>query len=78
MANIRFKDSHWRSMAKAFSWRITGSIDTIIISWIITRKIHMAVAIGSIEFFTKMVLFYFHERAWERVKIGRVPIDYEI
>jgi uncharacterized membrane protein len=78
MANLRVKDSHWRSVAKAFSWRITGTIDTVIISWLITRQLHMAFAIGSIELFTKMILYYFHERIWDRVKVGRVLTDYEI
>jgi len=78
MTKVTVKDKHWRSIAKATSWRITGTIDTIIISWFITRKLHLAFAIGSIELFTKMFLYYFHERLWERVKIGRTLIDYEI
>ncbi len=72
------KDKHWRSAAKAVSWRLTGTVDTVIISWFVTHQIHMALAIGSIELFTKMALYYFHERAWEHVKIGRTVVDYEI
>jgi len=78
MAKVTIKDKHWRSLAKAISWRLTGTVDTIIISWIITRKFYIAFSIGSIELFTKMFLYYFHERLWERVKIGRTVIDYEI
>jgi len=78
MAKVTVKDEHWRSVAKAISWRITGTMDTILISWIITRKLYIAFSIGSIELFTKMFLYYFHERLWERVKIGRTLIDYEI
>ncbi|MDE2028082.1 MAG: DUF2061 domain-containing protein [Candidatus Omnitrophica bacterium] len=72
------QDNHWRSIAKSISWRITGTIDTVIISWIITRQLHLAFAIGSIELFTKMILYYFHERVWEKIKIGRTLVDYEI
>ncbi len=76
--NIIVRDKKWRSMAKAVSWRITGTVDTILISWIITHKLGIALSIGFVELFTKMVLYYFHERAWEHVKIGRIVTDYEI
>ena len=76
--NLIVKDRKWRSMAKAASWRITGTVDTILISWLITHKLHIALSIGFVELFTKLALYYFHERAWERVKIGRVVTNYEI
>ena len=78
MSKVIAKDAHWRSVAKAISWRMTGTVDTIIISWLITRKLYLALSIGSIELFTKMFLYYFHERIWESVKIGRTVVDYEI
>ena len=78
MGSVMVKDKHWRSAVKAASWRLVGTIDTIIISYFITHKWHLALAIGSVELFTKMILYYFHERAWDRVKIGRTFIDYEI
>ena len=71
-------DKQWRSFAKAVSWRVTGTCDTILISWLITRQFKFALSIGCVEVFTKMFLYYFHERAWNRVKIGRVPDDYQI
>ena len=76
--SVVLKDKKRRSVVKAISWRITGTIDTILISWLITHKLHVAVSIGFVELFTKMALYYFHERAWERVKVGREAIDYEI
>ena len=76
--NLIIRDKKWRSMAKAASWRITGTVDTILISWLITHKLHIALSIGFVELFTKLALYYFHERAWERVKIGRVVTNYEI
>ena len=78
MANITVKDKHWRSLIKGISWRITGTIDTIVISWFVTRKLSVAISIGFIEVFTKVALFYFHERLWERITIGRKYVDYEI
>ena len=70
-------EKHWRSLAKAISWRVTGTIDTIIISWLITRQFKFALSIGFVEVFTKMFLYYFHERVWNRIKAGRA-IDYQI
>lgn len=60
-----------RSVAKSVSWRIVGTIDTIIISWLITGKLDLAFSIGSIELVTKMVLYFFHERIWNSIKWGR-------
>jgi uncharacterized membrane protein len=61
---------HRRSFLKAVSWRILGSLDTFVISWIITGQADLGAAIASIEAITKIGLYYLHERAWERVKWG--------
>ena len=61
----------YRSVAKAFSWRMTGTLDTIIVSYIITGKISYAFAIGSIEVVSKFILYFIHERIWNRIKWGR-------
>lgn len=58
-------NSHLISFVKGVSWRIVGTIDTILIAYLVTGKIHMAVSIGSVEIFTKIILFYLHDRAWE-------------
>lgn len=71
----------YRSVVKTITWRILGTIDTIIISWFIVGDLRFAVSIGGIELFTKMFLYYFHERIWARSNFGRVKeqnIEYEI
>jgi len=60
-----------RSIAKALSWRIVGTLDTLLISYLLTGKIALAASIASIDFLTKMVLYFFHERLWNRVKWGK-------
>lgn len=70
-----------RSVVKTISWRTIGTIDTIIISWIVVGNINFAVTIGGVELFTKMLLYFLHERAWNRINFGRIketPIEYEI
>lgn len=74
-------DRPWRSLAKSISWRATGTMDTIVVSWLVTGELMMALSIGGVEVVTKMVLYYLHERFWNRVSWGRVrpaPLDYEI
>lgn len=63
--------SHSRSFVKAVTWRTTGTIDTFILSYLITGKAKLALAISGMEIFTKIFLYYVHERIWNRVKWGR-------
>ena len=60
-----------RSLAKTISWRVIGTIDTILISWLITGAITLALSIGTIELISKMILYFFHERAWNKIKWGK-------
>jgi uncharacterized membrane protein len=73
-------ESNARSILKAVSWRTTASIDTFIISLLITGRLKLALSIGGLELFTKLALYYAHERAWNKVPFGhaRVRTDYEI
>jgi uncharacterized membrane protein len=68
---LRAPEAHSRSLIKAISWRALGSIDTFIISYFVTGKLVFAASIASVETVTKVVLFYFHERAWALVPWGR-------
>jgi len=58
------KDAHYRSLMKAVTWRLTGSIDTLVLSFLITGNIRVAGTISAVEIVTKILLFYFHERVW--------------
>ena len=57
-----------RSLVKAISWRVVGTVDTLIISWLITGKLALALSISGVEFVTKMLLYYGHERVWNFIK----------
>jgi uncharacterized membrane protein len=73
-------DKHYRSLAKAISWRITGTVDTVLISYLITGQIRWALSIGFVELFTKVALYYGHERLWNKISFGRKPLpgDFQI
>jgi uncharacterized membrane protein len=66
------KEKASRSLVKAISWRVTGTIDTIVISFLVTRQVKWALGIGFIELFTKVTLYFVHERIWDRLAFGRV------
>ena len=75
------KEKACRSVVKAISWRTVGSVDTILIAWFVVGKLDFAVTIGGIELFTKMVLYYLHERTWNKIRFGKVDspgIEYQI
>ena len=61
-----------RSLAKACSWRVLASTDTFLISWLITGKLFWAETITLLEILTKTLLYYFHERGWDKIKWGRI------
>lgn len=65
--------SRKRHILKTITWRIIGTLDTMILSWFITGNWKFGVAIGGVELITKMVLYYFHERAW--YKFTKYGID---
>lgn len=76
-------DSRLRSVLKAVSWRIIGTLDTFVVSFVVmhfvggeeTDTIQVAKLSGGIagtEVITKVLLYYFHERAWARVPLGTV------
>jgi uncharacterized membrane protein len=65
-------DKHYRSFVKAISWRLTGSVDTMIITFLITHRWTFALAVSGVELFTKVGLYYAHERIWEKLSFGRV------
>ena len=65
------KETHLRSFIKGMTWRIIGTADTILLSYIFTGNIGTALKIGFIELFTKILLYYFHERIWMKYHIGQ-------
>ncbi len=65
------QEKRYRTLLKTISWRATGTLDTFLISYLITGKIGLAASISGVEVFTKMILYYFHERAWNKIKYGK-------
>ena len=68
-------EKHHRSLFKGISWRIIGTNDTTLLSWIFTGTLATALRIGGIEFITKILLYYLHERIWLAVPWGRKAVE---
>lgn len=66
------KESHYRSIIKGITWRIIGTLDTMLLSFIVTGKFNTAVKIGFTEVFTKIFLFWLHERIWQYFLYDRI------
>lgn len=80
---VEVEEHHSRSVLKAVSWRVTGTLDTMLISYLVTGNLAVAASIGFLEVFTKMALYYVHERVWSKLQFGRKikeipPPDYQI
>jgi len=75
------KEKRYRSIIKTISWRVTGTIDTFLVSYLVTGELGIAASISVVEVFTKLLLYYLHERIWNRLKVGKEPVvepDYQI
>ena len=75
------REKRWRSLAKAITWRTTGSLDTMLLTYLFTHDVRISAAVGLTEILTKCVLYYGHERIWARSSSGsgsdgaaRVPV----
>ena len=55
-----------RHLFKMFTWRITATLTTMIIAWLVSGNPLTGLKIGGLEFFIKMPIYYFHERAWHK------------
>lgn len=68
-----------RSVAKSLSWRVLAAIITATVVYAMTGKLRFAAEIGLIDTTTKLLLYFFHERAWNKINYGRLPTpDYEV
>jgi uncharacterized membrane protein len=64
-------ESHLRSLLKGLTWRLTGTVVTILIAWLFTSDLKISLEIGAFELISKVGLFYLHERAWLKIPWGR-------
>lgn len=66
-----FRESHSRSIVKAVSWRIFGTVTTTVLVYVFTKRLVLSLAVGLLEFASKIGLFWMHERFWDRLSWGK-------
>ena len=71
-----FEESAIRSVIKAISWRVLATLTTALLVYAITGSTEIAVTVGLLEGVAKMGLYYFHERLWNRLRVGRRPVGH--
>jgi uncharacterized membrane protein len=64
-----------RSLVKTISWRVIASLTTVSIVYVFTGKIVLSIGIGAVEVFVKMLLYYLHERVWQKIAWGKHPLS---
>ncbi|MBN1573108.1 MAG: DUF2061 domain-containing protein [Deltaproteobacteria bacterium] len=71
-------ERRYRSILKTVSWRIFATMTTITIVYLFTERIVLSLEIGMVEVVSKMILYYFHERVWNLVTLGKWnhPLSY--
>ncbi len=67
----RWTETHARSLAKAVSWRATGSLDTFVVAFVVTGSPKIAGSVAVTEILTKILIYYFHERVWAWIPWGK-------
>lgn len=71
-ASTELKESHLRSILKAITYRIVGTLTTALLAYLVTGSFKVALSIAALEPMVKTVVYYLHERAWQHVSHGRV------
>lgn len=69
-----YRETHARSVMKAVSWRIMGTLATTLVVFVFTRRFALSLAVGGLEFVSKIGLFWLHERAWDRMRYGKEEV----
>jgi adenylylsulfate kinase len=73
-----YSETRLRSILKAISWRILGSLSTSALVYLFTRKSDIALTVGGIEFLAKIGVYFAHERVWDRIPLGKAQIKPQV
>ncbi|MEN8222258.1 MAG: DUF2061 domain-containing protein [Acidobacteriota bacterium] len=66
------KETNTRSFAKALSWRVIATSITISIAYLFTGEVTVALEIGGLDMVLKLIAYFFHERAWVKIRMGKI------
>lgn len=75
---VAYRETKARSFLKAFSYRFVGLFGTMLVVWLVTRRVDLAATAGVTDTLIKVIAFYLHERIWQKIPYGNEPIEYHI
>ena len=70
--NILFFEGHPRTVSKSVTWRILITISNFVIPFIMTGSFGSAAAFLGIATLVNIVIFYTHERLWNKISWGKL------
>jgi adenylylsulfate kinase len=70
-----YKETHARTIVKTISWRILATLTTVSLVYIFIGDVSIALSVGGIEIFLKMLVYFIHERIWDKIKFGKKEIQ---
>ena len=70
-----FEESKTRSIVKALSWRVLATLITTLLVFTFTGRLDIALTVGAFEAIVKMLFYFLHERAWNRISVGRKHVQ---
>jgi uncharacterized membrane protein len=72
-------ETRGRSVVKALSWRVLAGFITVGVVLTMTGELKFAAEIGTIDTLTKLLIYFVHERVWNKIGYGRLTApDYEV
>lgn len=70
-----YTETKSRSILKTVSWRFWATLTTVALVFLFVGEPEIAISIGVIEVFLKMLFYFLHERAWDKIKFGKSEIE---
>ena len=65
-----------RSFIKSLTYRVFGTLTSWVVVYAITHKGSLATLIAFWETVVKVLVYYYHERVWDKVAWGRKKITH--
>ncbi len=66
------KVTRTRSLAKTITFRVLATFTTILVVYFFTGRLDISLGAGIVDGLIKMIIYYFHERIWDKFSFGRL------
>ena len=77
MTELKFYEKAMRSLGKVVTWRVLVTITNFVGGWLASGSWQVGLGVVSFALVVNSVLYYFHERAWNRIDAGKTVTELE-